>query len=315
MRERHSARVGVCFHSLRFPFPIVPVGQCVRRAAIDELMVEACHFPAAQYGRILSMFSKAKRGFTLMELLVVISILALLAAVAVPKIADIYERSRSSTQAYSLSDVNRQLEIFYGINKKYPDGWDTLMESGGVYSKLPATVTQYTTTATLTPDQITSLNAAGIGHAFLHDAASTDYSNSGVDRRHFGTGTGHDGTANINELVAIDKSAGSKGLSLLVNDFGLNPNKSATDTSLTRINANTYVVFGLGNKSTIVQNQIQEAPILDHATSSTQYSRALVVYEVPNTGTTRAKLVGVLAPDGRSKSLSIKQYNGGETAH
>lgn len=257
--------------------------------------------------------SAIRRGFTLMELIVVLSVLALLAALVVPKLIDIYERSRAATQAYSLTDSARMLEIFYALNHKYPDGLDSLMVDGGTpYTRLSANLKAprtFFTTVTLTPDQIASLSASGIGHVFLHDAASTDYSNSGVDRRHFGTGSGHDGTANINVLVAVDKTAGTDGLDLLVKDFGLNPNRSATDTTYPRITANTYVVLGVGPKSTLVQGTVQSAPYLEHATSSSTYSRVLAVFEIPNTGIGRAKLVGVLGPDGRTVSEAISDFN------
>lgn len=249
-----------------------------------------------------------------MELLVVLSILALLAAISIPKLVDVFERSRSATQAYSTADVGRQLEIYFGLNHKYPDGWDSLTDaSGAIYSKLapeiesPNTVL---TTLTLTDDQVASINAAGIGHVFLHDATS-QASISGTDRRHLGDGTGHDGTANIKTLVAIDKTTGSDGLSLLIDGFGLNPNRSSGDTTLPRISKNEYVVFGMGPRSTIVQSQIHEAPLMEHTTSATNYSRALVVFEIPATAgdRTKAKLVGVFGPDGRSKSVSISHFN------
>ena len=252
-------------------------------------------------------------AFTLMELLVTLGILALLALLAIPMLSNVYERSRSATQAYSLTDTARMLENFYAINHKYPDGWDSLtVDGGGIYTSLSPNLESphtFLTTTTITPEQITSLSNAGIGHVFLHNAASKDYSNSGVDRRHMGTGAGHDGTTNVNTLVMIDKTTGSDGLNLLVNGFGLNPNRSATDTTYPRISANNYIVFGLGPKSTAVQGVVQTVPLLDHPQSSSSYSRALVVFEVPLTGTARAKMVGVLGPDGRGLNESIADYN------
>jgi len=266
--------------------------------------------------------NRGRHGFTLLELLVVLGILALLAALVIPKLTDTYERSRSATQAYSTADIARQLETYFALNHSYPDGWDMLMGTAGtIYDKLAPEVEAPNTffqVQELTADQITSLNTAGIGHAFLHDATSAA-SNSGTDRRHFGTGTGHDGTANVNDFVVIDKTftAGASGaaptlgdgMDLLVNGFGLNPNRSATDSTFARITANTYVVLGLGPKSTLVQSTVHEAPLLEHRTSSSNYSRALAVFEVPNVGTTKARLVGIFGPDGRSKSLSIADYN------
>ena len=256
-----------------------------------------------------------RRGLTLLELVVVIGILALLAGIAIPKIADLIGRSRSGTQAYSTADVSRQLEIFSGMNGKYPDGWDTLTEtSGALYTKLnPALTTtsgglgSILTTTNLSEDQVTSLSTAGISHVFLHDSTSAP-SSSGTDRRHFGTGAGHDGTANVSQVAIVNSTDGSRGLDILVNSFGLNANRSATDTTYTRIRSNTYVVFGLGPKSTIVQTQIQEAPMLENELSRTTYSRALAVFEVPLAGTAKAKLVGVFGPDGRTKNVALTDY-------
>lgn len=257
--------------------------------------------------------SMARRAFTLMELLVVLSILALLAALGIPKMIDIYERSRSATQSYGLADTMRMIEVFYGVNHKYPEGWDTLTVDGGaMYTRLSPTLKSprtFFSTATLTADQVVSLTSTGIGHAFLHDDSVADRSNSGVDRRHFGLGNGHDGTANISTVVVVNKTPGSDGLDMLVRDFGLDPNRTVGDTTYPRINANTYVVLGLGPKSTLVQNTVNEVPLLEHANSTTSYSRALVVFEIPNAGTGRAKLVGVLGPDGRSKGEAISDFN------
>lgn len=274
----------------------------------------------------------ARLGLTLLELVVVLGVLALLAALVVPKLADFTDRSRAATQAYSTADVSRQIEIFYGMNRKYPDGWDLLMQSaaptsmyGGLNSLLTTSITTtdsggvgtssgpILTTAQLSSEQTTALGNIGIGHAFLHDTTSAP-SSSGSDRRHFGTGSGHDGTANVNTFAVINKATGSRGLSILINDFGLNPNKSASDTTLTRINANTYVAFGIGPKNTMVQTQMLEAPTMDNKDSATKYSRPIAVFEVANAPTltgsplANAKLVGVIGPDGRTKQMSASDY-------
>jgi type II secretory pathway pseudopilin PulG len=272
-----------------------------------------------------------RAGMTLLELVVVLGVLTLLGALVIPKIAGLVERSRSSTQAYTTADIGRQLEIFSGMNAtKYPDGWDTLLNTtgDGLYSGLNTNLTLSSnpilTTTGLSTEQVKSLSDAGISHAFLHATTTTAPSFSGVDRRHYGTAgsTGHDGTANIS-TVAVINEAGSRGLNILVNDFGLNPNKAATDTTLTRINSNVYVALGLGPKSTIVQTQLLEAPLLENKDSATKYSRAIVVFEVPNApaeaGTilTPARIVGILGPDGRTKGMAQSDYKNvnGEQPH
>jgi len=260
-----------------------------------------------------------RRGFSLAELLVVIGVIALLAAIIIPRLADVYERSRSGVQAYSLTDASRTIENFFGVNKKYPDGWDTLTVDGGtLYTKLSPGLggtRTFLTTGTLTPDQVTSLNLAGIGHVFLHDATTSAYSDSGTDRRHFGTGSGHDGTANINTVAVVNKAAGTDGLSLLINDFGLNPNKSASDTTMPIITGNTFVAFGFGPRCNVVTNMSQSAPLFEAADPTKYYARGIAVFQVPNTGTTRAKFVGMIGPDGRTSRTSLGDYQSGQVAH
>lgn len=260
--------------------------------------------------------AKNRSAFTLVELLVVLAILVVLAAIAIPKVIDTFDRSRAAAQAYSTSDISRHIENFYALNSKYPDGWDSLTDSsGGLYSKLATEIkspNSFLTTAALSSDQIASLSGAGIGHIFLHDAVSAA-SDSGTDRRHFGSGSGHDGTANVTTVAVIDTSANSDGMHLLVDSFGLNPNRNPAYTVSTadtpRIAANTYVVFGVGPRSTVVQSQVQEAPIFALNGNSTNYARALVVFEVPNSGTNRAKFVGAFGPDGRSKKVALSHFN------
>jgi hypothetical protein len=148
----------------------------------------------------------------------------------------------------------------------------------------------------------------------LHDTTSP-VSFSGTDRRHFGTGSGHDGTANVNTFAVVNTAADSRGLSILINDFGLNPNKSANDTTLTRINANTYVAFGISFKNTLVQTQVLEAPLMENKDSATKYSRPIAVFEVANAPSlagsplANAKLVGIIGPDGRTKAMSTADWN------
>ena len=259
----------------------------------------------------------ARKAMTLMELVVVIGIMALLAAITIPKLIDVFERSRSGTQAYSIAEASRMVETHYGIYKKYPDGWDALTDSGSkIYSKLSpnligttATPGTFFTTHSLTDLQISSLSRVGMSHVFLHDATSVP-SDSGTDRRHFGDGSGHDGTANIRTLVAVDKTAGTDGYNLLVNEFNLTPNNS---TKL--LDNNVFIVLGFGPKNTAVQSVVQGAPLMEHLDPTKYYSRALAVFQVPLTSGASARFVGIFGPDGRTLKTSISDYQSGEVPH
>jgi prepilin-type N-terminal cleavage/methylation domain-containing protein len=258
-----------------------------------------------------------RKAMTLMELVVVIGIMALLAAITIPKLIDVFERSRSGTQAYSIAEASRMIETHYGVYKKYPDGWDALTDSGGkMYSKLSpnligttAVPQTFFTIHTLTDSQISSLSRVGIGHMFLHDATSLP-SDSGTDRRHFGDGSGHDGTANIRTVLALDETVGSDGYRLLVDEFNMTPNNS---TAL--LTNNVFIVVGFGPKCTAVQSVVQGAPLMEHLDPAKYYSRALAVFQVPVTSGASARFVGVFGPDGRTLKSSISDYQGGEVPH
>jgi len=60
-----------------------------------------------------------KRGFTLIELMIVVAIIGILAAIAIPKFADLISKSKEGATKGSLSTVRSALQIYYGDN----EGW------------------------------------------------------------------------------------------------------------------------------------------------------------------------------------------------
>jgi type IV pilus assembly protein PilE len=64
---------------------------------------------------------KNNRGFTLIELMVVIAILGILVAIAVPQYSDYVLKSRLTESFTNLSDLRTRLEQFYQDNRMYAD--------------------------------------------------------------------------------------------------------------------------------------------------------------------------------------------------
>lgn len=65
---------------------------------------------------------RTTRGFTLIELMVVVAIVAILAAVAIPSYADYVQRSRIISATSALSDVRVKMEQYYLDNRTYLAG-------------------------------------------------------------------------------------------------------------------------------------------------------------------------------------------------
>ena len=75
-----------------------------------------------------------KKGFTLIELMIVVAIIGILAAIAIPKFADLINKAKEGATKGALSSVRGALQVYYGDN----EGWfptDTLsvLTSGAKY--------------------------------------------------------------------------------------------------------------------------------------------------------------------------------------
>ena len=71
------------------------------------------------------------RAFTLVELLIVIIIIAVLAAIAIPKTADAVNRNRDATNAEQLRMLNDAVTRFHTDTGVYPASLDDLLASPG----------------------------------------------------------------------------------------------------------------------------------------------------------------------------------------
>ena len=134
--------------------------------------------------RITSASTSALRsssGFTLIELMVTIAIVAILSAVAIPAYTDYLRRGKLPDAFTSLSDYRVKMEQYYQDNRNYGTAacadvaggpsWATFSPTNKKYFNyacvLPVTVPvgqQYTITAT-------GSTAAAVGHAYALNQA------------------------------------------------------------------------------------------------------------------------------------------------
>ena len=71
--------------------------------------------------------SRARDGFTLIELIVVMAIVAMLVALAAPRYFRSVERSKEAVLRQDLSVMRDAIDKFYGDSGKYPEALDDLV--------------------------------------------------------------------------------------------------------------------------------------------------------------------------------------------
>lgn len=74
---------------------------------------------------------RREKGFTLVELLVVVVVLAVLAAIVLPKFMDSGKRSKESAQKSDLKIIQNAVQLFYTDTGYYPAALDDLTQADG----------------------------------------------------------------------------------------------------------------------------------------------------------------------------------------
>ncbi len=126
-----------------------------------------------------------KKGFTLIELMIVVAIIGILAAIAIPKFADLINKSKEGATKGALSSVRSALQVYYGDNEGlFPKDTLAVLVSNAKYitdipvAKLPATghadskVTTAASSATAAGifDPVASID--GGGWTYFNDSTS-----------------------------------------------------------------------------------------------------------------------------------------------
>lgn len=66
------------------------------------------------------------KGFTLLELMIVVAIIGIISAIAIPSYVDSVNRSQRSEATIALNELAAVQERFFTINGSYADGFDDL---------------------------------------------------------------------------------------------------------------------------------------------------------------------------------------------
>lgn len=95
----------------------------------------------------LNLAHKAQRGFTLIELMVVVAIVGILASIAMPSYSDYVKRGRAAEATSTLANLRVQIEQYYQDNRTYVGFACNPTQKYFTYSCTTQTATSYTLNA------------------------------------------------------------------------------------------------------------------------------------------------------------------------
>ena len=116
-----------------------------------------------------------ERGFTLIELMIVVAIIGILAAIAIPKFADLIRKSNEGSTKGNLGALKGALAVYYGENEgAYPiDNLTSLTVNGKYMQNIPpANMPPFHAKSTL----VNVGNAVNDSAGWMFDNISTDTS-------------------------------------------------------------------------------------------------------------------------------------------
>lgn len=276
-------------------------------------------------------------GFTLIELLVVIIIIAALAALVVPNVGSFGRSTDMAVSAKSQADIANNVQQFFVLQKRYPQGLDSLITTGAapaIYASdtnsgdtqasglpyggadgtrlqaqlavflvppSPAAVPPATTPPEPTPanpDYRRSITRAGLDWVYDHD---TTVINSNLSN------------TTLRALTTAPAPAGPGGVALAVVNAEYRVAEVTGAYLLGRLapqglrTGETIIAFGFGQRNTAIGKTTVTTPLYPGA-DKTYYGRYIVYFKIYASGE-RATLVGVSDAYGRTPDYTQQQFN------
>src|SRR6266700_639530 len=113
-------------------------------------------------------------GFTLIELMIVVAIIGIFVAIAIPKFTQLVTKSKEGATKGSLGSIRSALSIYYGdMEGQYPTLLTAMTTNGKYLTAIP-----YAKTPNYHTDASTEVDA---GSGAVNDAAGWAYDNNQTD--------------------------------------------------------------------------------------------------------------------------------------
>lgn len=144
----------------------------------------------------------AAKGFTLIELMIVVAIIGILAAIAIPKFADLVTRSKESSVKGSLGSIRSAVSIYYSDTEGvFPSILADALTASSRYLRAIPTAEIPAVSAQSTPTHTANNGVRAVAAATSIDGTSEatliwGYVNTGADAGHVAVNCSHKDTKN-----------------------------------------------------------------------------------------------------------------------
>lgn len=254
-----------------------------------------------------SSFETRRRGLTLLELVVVLTILAAIAGIVAPLLPNLLRRTHKATDATQTGEVSKAVQMYQASFMSYPDNFDLLTDGSNFPTYLPKdggnVFGGFVTAATLTDDQLKALGRVGVLR--LQKLAGTALTTNDF---HPTLRPYANATPTLDALQLFDTNGdltsaaqGAKFAKLnLTTIQAANPSflQTIRDADPTA----QFVVFGVGPRTSMVGQVIQDAPMSapqnKQMTPANTYCRVGVIFQIDGVEvqrTERARFVAAVA--------------------
>lgn len=259
---------------------------------------------------------RARQGFTLLELIIVLVVLAALAALVVPTLGFVRDQAKYATGAAGAAEVLNNLETYKAATGSYPQRMDTLVDtSGSYYSKAYTTSSGAFPFGNVVPGSTNNLaymlwNGGGMTDFVYHDPSDDVLPNNSTESSPVQTISY--ATMSSMQFAVVDPERTGVSASYDTWLFEIirtcYPNQQDAENP-TIPTGHSLVALGVGSRASCVGSTMTSAPVWGGG-SSEKYSRYIALFDVSEGGTGRGavKLKAVVDSEFQTIAANVSNY-------